>query len=218
MATTQRVPDTEPRPYAPAWWLVHVTLGGVLALLAPALGLSVARAFAMPPWATYPTMALAGALMGLVLGVTQAGALHRTVLAVPRAAWALLTAVGALVSWSLGLVPHTVDALGDPLDLASRRVLLAVVAGVVVLVVVVPVLQWLLLRRVVHRAWRWIPLSLVAAVLAVGVAWLGAAWADRTGPDALGGALAVVASCAATFALVTGLGLRRLARSVRDRS
>lgn len=209
----QRATTAGPRSYAPGWWIVMVTLGGMLSLFAPAFGFMVARQLEMPPWVAYPLIALAGGLMGLVVGVAQAGALDRTVLAVPRAGWTLLTAVGAMVAWALGMLPATVDALGDPLNLDSRRIHAAVIVGLVALVLAVPVLQWLLLRRVVRHAWRWIPITVVAGALSLAAArWGLLLQGGRTSSD-LVPALVVVTVLAFTFALVTGAGLGWLARS-----
>ena len=106
--------------------------------------------------------------------------------------------------------------LGEPLNLASRRVLAASLAGAVVLVTAVPALQWLLLRRVVRKAWLWIPLTVVAAATGLGVAWVARQVMDpATADGALTGSLAMAAVLALAFALVTGVGLRWLAGSPR---
>ena len=215
--TTNAKRAAGPRPFAPGWWIVTVTLGGMLSLFAPAFGFLVAQRLEMPPWVAYPLIALAGGVMGLVMGAAQAGALHRTVLEVRRAGWTLLTAVGALVSWALGMMPATMDALGEPLDLASPRILAAVIAGLLVLVLAVPALQWLLLRRIVAHAWRWIPITLVAGGLSLAAGWLGVQLHADPGQDDLVPALVIVAVMAFVHATVTGLGLSWLARSARGR-
>jgi hypothetical protein len=76
----------------------------------------------------------------------------------------------------------------------------------------IPVAQWFILRHHVPRAWRWIPLNAVA--WAVGIMWTLAPspLIDESTPVA-GLVLAYGAAgllMAATVALVTGLGLRRM--------
>lgn len=205
-----------PRPFGLGWWVVLVTLGGLLSLFAPAFGFLLAERLGTPPWLTYPTVALAGAVMGLVLGAAQAGALSGTAVAVPRAGWTLVTSAGAMVAWAVGMLPVTLEQLGEPLNLASRPVLAALLAGAVVLVIAVPALQWLLLRRVVRKAWLWIPLTVVAAATGLGIAWVARQVMDpATADGALTGSLAMAAVLALAFALVTGVGLRWLAGSPR---
>lgn len=197
------------RPFGLSVWTLLVGLGALLGLPVPVAAFIAATRLELPAWIIYPTMAVAGGLQGLFIGAAQALALYRTVIAVPRAGWALLTMAGALVAWSLGMLPPTLEALGDPLDLTERRTLLAAVVGALVLVTVVPLAQWLLLRRVLAGAWLWVVVEAVALVVAVVALWgvslavdTSRPWDDLAPTLALGGGAVALA-----FALVTGFGL-----------
>ncbi len=202
-----------PRPFGLLLWTVLVTLGAAIGLALPVAAFVASNRLDMPAWVIYPTIALAGALQGLVLGVAQALSLHRTVIAVPRAGWALITMAGALVAWALGMLPATFAALDEPLDLTERPLLWGAVAGAVLLVLIVPLAQWLLLRRVLPGAWMWVVVEAVAIVVALATVW-GMSLAIDTkrpladlGPTLAGGAGAV----ALAFALITGFGLMMMA-------
>lgn len=201
------------RPFGMLAWTLLVTVGVVVGLAAPVAAYVAATRVELPMFIIYPTLALAGAVQGLVLGITQALALYRTVMEVPRAAWSLITMVGALVAWGLGMLPATFEALGEPLDLDSRRVLAMVLAGGVVLLLIVPFAQWLLLRRLLPGAWLWIAVEAVAIAVALAtVAGLSVA-VDTSRPLAdLAPVLAVGGGAVAlAFALITGFGLLMMA-------
>lgn len=202
-----------PRPFGVLVWTLLVTVGVALGLAAPVAAFVAAKRLDFPPWVAYPTVALGGALLGLCVGVAQAAALHRTVLAVPRAGWSLLTMAGALVAWSVGLFPATLEALGEPLELTDRPLLVATAAGAVVLVLIVPVAQWLLLRRVLAGAWLWILVEAVATIVAVAAVWGVSIVVDTSRPLAdLAPILAAGGGAVAfAFALVTGFGLLMMA-------
>lgn len=202
------------RRFGLGWWLPLVTIGAGLGLALPVAAFVASTRLGLPAWIIYPLIALAGALQGLLLGITQALALHRTVIAVPRAGWSLITMAGALVAWSLGLLPATFDALGEPLDLTSRTAVAAAVGGGVLLVLVVPVVQWLLLRRVLAGAWLWVLVEGVAIIVAFAATWGVSLAVDTSLPLAdiapsLGLGAALVAL---VFALITGFGLLMMAR------
>ncbi|HHU37927.1 MAG TPA: hypothetical protein GXZ45_01355 [Propionibacterium sp.] len=211
-----------PRPFGGARllvWTLLVTLGGTLGLALPAAAYIASNRIDMPVWGVYPTVALAGALQGLFVGVAQAASLHRTVIAVPRAGWSLITMAGALVAWSLGMLPSTLAALGEPINLDSRRVLGLAVAGAAVLLFVVPIAQWLLLRRVLVGAWLWVLVVAGAILLALGAVWGVSQVIDTSLPlDEMAPTLALGGGVVAlVFALVTGFGLWMMApRPRRD--
>ena len=94
----------------------------------------------------------------------------------------------------------------------------AVAVGVVVLVLAVPTLQWLLLRRVARGAWLWIPFSVLGVALGLALAWVVRELFDPSTPDAaLAGSIAMAAALALGYATVTGLALRMMrARSFFD--
>lgn len=201
------------RRFGLGWWLPLVTIGAGLGLALPVAAFVASTRLEMPAWMVYPLIALAGALQGLLLGMTQALALHRTVIAVPRAGWSLITMAGALVAWSLGMLPATLHALGAPLDLSSRRVVVATVASAVLLVLVVPLAQWLLLRRMLAGAWLWILVEAVAIIVGFAAIWGVSLAVDTSRPLAdIAPTLGLGAGAIAlAFALITGFGLLMMA-------
>jgi hypothetical protein len=118
------------------------------------------------------TAILAGALLAVVLGTLLEGVLvgiaQERVLRLrlrslrPRI-WTWATAAGAGLAWLVGMVPSTIMALAGEPDSASMvaepgavaqlglAVLLGVVAGPIL-----GVAQWIVLRRFVPRAGRWL--------------------------------------------------------------
>ena len=203
MATRDR------RPFGLLVWTILVTAGFGVGVALPVAAYVASTRLDLPAWVVYPTIALAGALFGLIVGWAQSVALHRTVIAVPRAGWTLITMAGALVAWALGMLPATFEALGEPIDVASRPVLAAVVAGAVVLLLVVPSVQWFLLRRVLAGAWLWIIVELVAIIVAFVAVWgISLAVDTSRSLSAMAPTLAVGAGgVGLAFALITGVGL-----------
>lgn len=201
------------RPFGFILWTVLVTLGAALGLAAPVAAFVAATHLEFATWVVYPTVALSGGLLGLCVGVAQALALHRTVVAVPRAGWSLITMAGALVAWCLGMLPATLEALGEPLDLTDRPLLVAAAAGAVLLVLIVPIAQWLLLRRRLVGAWLWILVEAVAIIVAVVGVWGVSQAVDTSRPlDEIAPMLAAGGGAVAlAFALITGFGLLMMA-------
>lgn len=200
-------------PFSLLRWVILVTAGTFLGLLPPIAAYVAATRIDLPAWAVYPTVAMAGGLQGLLMGLGQALALYWTRAAVPRAGWTLITMAGALVAWSLGLLPATMRALDEPVDLDSRPVLWATVGGAVLLVLVVPLAHWLVLRRVMPGAGIWVVVESVAIVVALAAVWGFGQSVDPTRPlDDLLPQLALAGGAVAlAFTLVTGLGMLMLA-------
>ena len=146
-------------------------------------------------------------LEGVLLGWCQAQLLHRWQVLPRRRDWAVTTSAGAGVAWSIGLIPSTVDGLG----LTPGTVVIVALGGLLFLLSL-PVSQYLLLRRHLHSAWRWIPINVLA--WSVGLLWTLAPslFTDEQTPvTVLVIAYAVAGlGMASTMALVSGLGLRRL--------
>ncbi|WP_157978225.1 MULTISPECIES: hypothetical protein [Nocardia] len=190
-------------------WFAMVTVGELLGFAAPAV--AGALVWDATPAAVIVAMLLAGAFEGAALGWSQARVLRSVLPDMRSASWVLATISGAVVAWSVGVVPMiSSDGLATwPLPL----LLPAVVIGGSILLLSLGVSQWTVLRRHIPRAAEWIVVT--------AVAWLGglAAFTAITSPlwrpgqsvpvvvliGVLGGF-----AMAATMAAVTGRGLTRL--------
>jgi hypothetical protein len=201
----------QPRLGGRLWrsWLAWATLGEVAGFAVPALvGAAVVSA---PVAVQVPALLAAGAVEGAVLGLAQSRVLRRAVPAVSPLRWTLATAAGATVAWLAGLTPgylwSRVADLPWPAQLAGG-------AGLgVVLLLSIGVAQWLVLRRALPRAGRWVP-GTVAAWLA-GLAAFAAVstplWQPGQ-PWAVVAAIGVLAGAvmAAVVAAITGAVLVRM--------
>jgi hypothetical protein len=153
----------------------------------------------------------AGAVEGAALGWGQATVLRHALPGLSRRRWVAATAGAAASAYLIGLVPSTFAA--------SMAAWPPVLFGGVVLLLGCGLLasigaaQWLILRRHVDRAWRWIGATAAAWIVGLGV-FLGFAmplW--RPGqPFALIVAIGVAGGLlmAATTSAITGCALRRL--------
>jgi hypothetical protein len=160
-----------------------------------------------------PALLAAGAVEGGMLGWGQVTVLRRALPSVGRRQWIVATAIAAALAYAIGLVPSTLAGSVGSWPLAI------VVPGAVVLgaalLASIGTAQWLILRRHVTGALRWIGTTALAWLVGLGV-FLGFAmplWQPGQ-PLALtivigvGGGLLM----AATTSLITGVALRRLLR------
>jgi hypothetical protein len=127
-----------------------------------------------------------------------------------RRRWIIATGLGAAVAWSLGMLP---SALGGLRWTAGTVV--AVGIGGLILLASLPLAQYLVLRDHVRRAVLWIPINMAAWLLGITWTLLPSPWIDQATPTAK---LVVIYSIAglcmaATVAVVTGIGILRLARA-----
>jgi hypothetical protein len=160
-----------------------------------------------------PALLAAGTVEGCLLGWGQVTVLRRALPDVRRRAWIVATAVAALLAYAIGLVPSTVAGS------TSSWPLPVVVVGTVLLgtglLGSIGTAQWLVLRRHVAGAHRWVGTTALAWLVGLGV-FLGFAmplWQPGQPVSliiviGIGGGLLM----AATTALITGLALRRLLR------
>ncbi|HEY8701154.1 MAG TPA: hypothetical protein VIM08_09390 [Arthrobacter sp.] len=192
-------------------WVVSVTLAEAAGFAIPAVTSGILSLLAAPAGVVYPAIVLAGACEGGLLGLGQSIAFGP---AVPRAPWILATAAGAAAAWSIGMLPGTLGGI----DFGSPGVIiLAAVLGCVLLLSI-PTLQWLVLRRLVLRRKGlrtvfWIPVN--AGAWAVGILWTLAPSPfidEKTPAPALFGAYLLAGLLmAATVALLTAPAARRVA-------
>lgn len=189
-----------------------MTLGETLGFAVPATVGTVVSVVEPAPWAFYAAMVGAGAVEGALLGLAQMLGFG-PVRVVPRRLWVAATAVGAALAWSLGMLPSTLGGTGW--DTAVGVAL--VVAGGLVLLASIPVLQWIVLWRAGRRAPWWVPVNMGA--WAVGILWTFAPSPlvnEATAPAVLFGIFLIAGVLmAATVALLTGLVAERLARQAQ---
>jgi hypothetical protein len=159
------------------------------------------------------------ALEGGAVGTAQWLVLRRLIPGVSWRAWALATAAGAGVAWSLGMIPSTLAALGGdgagaPMgelgDLATYGLAAALGFG---LGPILGLPQWVVLRRVVRRAGWWIPANAVAWAAGMPIVFIGAGamttdW-PMVGLAAVG--LLTLAATGAVVGAIHGLALLWLA-------
>ncbi|MFE3755871.1 hypothetical protein ACFXO9_16350 [Nocardia tengchongensis] len=142
-------------------WFARVTMGELLGFLAPALAgaLTVHASTAV----LAPVMLAAGAAEGAVLGYFQAGVLRSVLPGFRSGTWTAVTSAGAVVAWSIGLLPMLYgERFGDwPIAVQIP----VVVAASLFLLFSIGVAQWTVLRRFTDRAALW--------SLASAVAWIG---------------------------------------------
>lgn len=163
-------------------------------------------------------------LEGLLVGSAQARALRGALPGLPGADWIKATMLGAGMAWLLGMVPSTLAALAaagpsgsaapmtEPPALAQYglALLLGAVTG--------PVLglgQWLVLRRHVARAGRWIMANAVAWAVGMVVIFLGmdqVPW-QRGGLRVVFGVYLVCGAAGLVVGSIHGWILRDLLRS-----
>ncbi|MET8651583.1 hypothetical protein [Nocardia aurea] len=190
-------------------WFTAVTLGELLGFAAPAVAGSVV--WDAVPAVVVPAMLAAGAVEGTVLGWFQARVLRQVFPGFHSRAWVLATALGALVAWSIGVVPMiSSDGLGSwpPVLLVP-----ALVIGGSLLLLSLGASQWVVLRHHVPRAARWIAITAAAwlaglvsfTVITTPLWHPGQSVPLVVAIGILGGFV-----MAATMAAVTGWGLTKL--------
>jgi hypothetical protein len=114
-------------------------------------------------------------LEGSAVGIAQWRVLGKELPALSLRIWWIATAVGALIAWTLGMIPSTLMALNAGAENAlapevSDTVVLLLAAGMgFVLGPVLGIPQWWILRRHVAQAWQWIPANAVAWMLGMPV-------------------------------------------------
>jgi hypothetical protein len=173
-------------------------------------------------------MVLFGTLEGVLVGIGQRWAMTGAFDVLPWGYWIAATGSGAFAAWILGMTPSTWMSLAADASLAlqaapaapevsdAMQLLLAVPLGAVAgLILAFP--QYLVLRRYLERAWRWLPANAVAWALAMPVIFLGAG-ATFPGMDVHRLLLQALAAIAIAGTIVGALHGAALVGMVRGRA
>ncbi|MGM0384783.1 MAG: hypothetical protein ACQERF_02210 [Actinomycetota bacterium] len=210
---------TDPmRPFSLRRWVGYVLLGESVGFLIPAAGFAIAWLAGLPAWPAWALQVVLGLGEGTLLGLAQALALRGTPAEVPVRRWTLATALAAAAAWSMGMLPSTLIDSGVDVDFAHPGTWAALGTGGIVLLLTIPTAQWTVLRTVVHRAWRWIPLNAAAWAAGLVFTFLPSPVVDEATPPAVTAVLFALGGVgmALTVAVVTGAGLRRMLAGARD--
>jgi hypothetical protein len=127
-----------------------------------------------------------GAVEGAAVGWAQWRVLRRPLPSIPARAWIVATVLGALVAWTLGMLPTTLLDLGS-MDAAAGEtvepatwVQLVLAAGMgLVLGPVLAVFQWWVLRRHLAGAGWWVPANALAWAVGMPLVFLVAGGAPE---------------------------------------
>ncbi|OZG29534.1 hypothetical protein BH683_008795 [Williamsia sp. 1138] len=108
------------------------------------------------------------------------------------------------------MLPSTLNDSGHAVDF-GRPLWAGTIVGALILLLSIPVAQWIVLRRVLRRAWRWIPVNVAAWMVGLTFTLLPGPFVDeQTTAGVMVVAFVVGGICmAATVATCTGLWLRR---------
>jgi hypothetical protein len=165
---------------------------------------------------------LAGTLIeGTVVGTMQWLVLRRPLKSMRWRSWALATALGALVAWTLGMIPSTfffrgADTATTSTTPMSDLMVYALAAAMgLALGAILGVPQWLVLRRYVLKAGWWVLANALAWMLGMVVVFIGTSFIPA-GAIALQVALLLllfIIAAGATVGAVHGLVLIWLLRS-----
>lgn len=192
-------------------WTVWTTAGEAVGFCVPAV--TAALVVDGSSTVAVPSLLLAGAAEGAVLGAAQAHVLRRALPGLPPRQWAAATAAGATLAWAISL-PLLIA--GENLATWPAWLIWPVVAvGGTALLLSIGVAQWSVLRRHAPLAGRWIAVTAVAWLAGLTVFMLVAPPLWHEGQAAVTTiAIGVLAGLlmAATVAVITGVGLVRLLR------
>lgn len=161
-----------------------------------------------------PALLAAGLVEGTFLGAGQAIVLRRAVPDVSPRWWVLATATGAMLAYALGMLPSSLGGDWSPPVAVAGGIVLGVL-----LLMTIGGAQWLVLRRHVRHAYRWILITGIAWLfgLAVFLGFSTPLWQEgqsrltAIGVGVVGGLL-----MAAVTAGITGAGLTKML-SAHDR-
>jgi hypothetical protein len=165
---------------------------------------------------------LAGTLIeGTVVGTMQWLVLRHPLKSMRWRSWALATALGAFVAWTLGMIPSTfffrgADTAATSTTPMSDLMVYALAAAMgLALGAILGVPQWLVLRRYIPKAGWWVLANALAWMLGMVVVFIGTSFIPA-GAIALQVALLLllfIVAAGATVGAVHGLVLIWLLRS-----
>lgn len=177
-------------------WVVGTMLGEVLGFGVPTLAGVINWLLQPPQSLMWFLFVLAGAGEGALLGLAQSLVLRRLITGFAWQRWVLATALAAALAWLIGLLPSTLIDAGLTLPLP-----LLIGGGIVlgsVFLLSIGGAQWLVLRRYLPNANRWMLANAVAWPIGVAVPVLGIGALPEGAP------LAVVAAVGAFSGLAMG--------------
>jgi len=160
-------------------------------------------------------------LEGVVVGAAQGAVVHRALPTLSRRSWVLATVLGAGIAWILGMIPSTIMALRPPETgappPAEPSALVQYPLAAALGLVTGPILglaQWIVLRRYVAHAGRWLWANALAWGVGMPVIFLGM---DRVPWNSQAFAIiaTIYAVCAVTGAVVGAIHGRFLLRLVQ---
>lgn len=118
-------------------------------------------------------------LEGSAVGVAQGRLLRQALPKLTVREWWIATMIGALIAWTLGMIPSTLMSFTTEATSAATETappemsdaLMYTLAALMGLVLgpVLGIPQWWVLRRYVAKAWQWIPANAVAWAIGMPV-------------------------------------------------
>ncbi len=192
------------------WWLSFVVVTASGGFIVPAVAMAFSVTEGWDGGGQFATLTLAGLFQGLVLGIGEVIALRRGPLRVPAGRWIFATTVGTGLTWIVALLP---GSFARP-DWSNPAVVVGMIVAVLVVILIVPISQWLILRSRVADAWRWILVMSISTALGVGALLSGIVFAAgkttfiaTLAPFVLTGWVGII-----LFTVVSGLGVYWMAR------
>jgi len=192
------------------WWLSLVVLAASAGFIPPAVVMAFAVTEGWDALRQFIGLVAMGLLQGFVLGIGEVIALRRGPLRVPVGRWILVTTLAMGAAWIAALLP---GSFGE-LDWSNPVVLVGIIVAILVVILIVPIAQWLLLRSRGRDAWRWIVIMSISTTLGVGALLTGILLAEgKTSfistliPFVLTGWVGIL-----LFTIVSGLGVYWMAR------
>ncbi len=162
-----------------------VGLGGTVAVYAL---LTVYAQQTMGIFLTAALIVLAGTFIeGMVVGTVQWFVLRRPLNKIRWRVWAMATALGAFVAWTLGMIPSTLFFTGDnsggaaSTQMSDVMVYALAAAMGFVLGPILGVPQWLALRRHLPKAGWWVLANALAWMCGMVVVFIGISLIPPTG-------------------------------------
>jgi hypothetical protein len=196
---------------------------GVTALVAAGVSRAGDTGRGLLVMAAAAALVAAGAVEGGVVGYAQWRVLRRPLPAMPARSWIAATVLGAVVAWSVGLLPSTLmnasgQAGGGPPFGLTLQLLLAAAMGLV-LGPVLGIPQWRILRRFMRHAGWWVAANAVAWAAGMPVIFLvaGAMPANVSAAVIVGAVVAACAGAGAVVGAVHGIWLVGLLRNAGQR-